>query len=97
MVDHNSKSSTSELSMTNKACSDEIKAYFTDMEKPSDLSYSEYLHIAYDINALNRSEDKIKDCRINISDFLSDPRSLSQILRMTRSTKENVEKQLDLD
>ena len=68
--------------------SNEIKAYFTNMEKPSDLSYSEYLHIAHDINALNKSEDKVKDCGINVSDFLPEPRSLSQILKMTASTKE---------
>ena len=42
----------------------EIKAYFSNMEKPSDLSYSEYLRIAHDINALNKSEDKGKDCGI---------------------------------
>ena len=46
--------------------SNEIKAYFTNMEKLSDLSYSEYLHIAHDINALNKSEDKVKDCGIAV-------------------------------
>ena len=58
------------------------------MEKPYDLSYSEYLHIAYNINALHKSEDKIKGCGINVSDFLPEPRSLSQILKMSTNTKE---------
>ena len=87
-IEHNSKVSYNESSIINADESDEIKAYFTNMEKPSDLSYSEYLHIAHDINALNKSEDKIKDSGINVSDFLPEPRSLSQILKMTASTKD---------
>ena len=68
----------------------EIQFYWYE-KKPSDLFYSEYLHIAHGINAVNKSEDKIKDCGINLSDFLPKPRSLSQILRMSTSTKEKWE------
>ena len=63
--------------------SDKFKAYFTNMEKTSDLSYSKYLHIAHDIDALHKSEERIKDRGIkdrgiNLSDFLPEPKFLSQ-------------------
>ena len=37
-----------------------IKAYFTEMAKPTDLPYSEYLHIAHDLSGLNKFEDRTK-------------------------------------
>ena len=76
-TNHISKSSYNNSSMISTDDSEEIKAYFTNMKKPSDLSYSEYLYTAHDINALNISEDKIKYCGINVSDFHPEPRSLS--------------------
>ena len=60
---------------------DEITAYFTYMSKLIDITYSEYLHIAHDIKETNGAEDKVKDMGINLSDFLPEPRSLSQVLR----------------
>ena len=38
-----------------------VKAYLTDMTKPSDVPYSEYLHIVHDLNGLNNIEDRVKD------------------------------------
>ena len=51
----------------------EIKAYFADMSKLNNLTYSEYLHIAHDIKEMNCTEDKVKDLGINLSDFLPEP------------------------
>ena len=67
---------------------EETKAYFTEMRKSTDLPYSEYLHIAHGINVLNKAEDRVKDNGINLSDFLPEPRSLTQILRLSPHTKE---------
>ena len=47
-----------------------IKAYFAEMAKPTDIPYSEYLHIAHDLSGLNKFEDRTKDHRINLADFL---------------------------
>jgi len=65
-----------------------IKAYFTEMSKPTDLPYSEYLHIAHDLSGMNKCEDRIKDHGINLADFLPEPKSLSQVLRMPSYTKD---------
>ena len=67
------------------------------MEKPSDLSHSEYLHIAYDINALNISEDKIKDCGINVADFFLNRDPSHKSSEEPQVQKSNGEKQLDLN
>ena len=66
----------------------EIKAYFTEMRKSTDLLYSEYLHIAHDKNVLNKTKDRIKDNGISLSDFLPEPKSLTQIFRLSTHTKE---------
>ena len=70
-----------------------IRAYFTEISRQNDIPYSEYLHIAHDIIGLNKSEDRIKDHGINLADFLPEPKSLSQVLRMPSHTKENGEMQ----
>ena len=38
----------------------EIKAYFREMAKPTDVPYSEYLHIAYASRGLNKFEERKK-------------------------------------
>ena len=67
---------------------DEITAYFTNMSKLNDITYSEYLHKAHNIKETNGAEDRIKDMGINLSDFLPEPRSLSQVLRLSPYIKE---------
>ena len=52
------------------------------------LPYSECLHIAHDLSGLNKFEDRTKDHGINLADFLPEPRSLSQVLRLPTYTKE---------
>ena len=59
------------------------------MRKSTNLSYSEYLHIAYDINVLNQAIDiELKTMGVNLSDFLPEQKSLTQILRLSAYTKE---------
>ena len=67
----------------------ETKAYFANMAKLNDITYTEYLHIAHDINETNTTEEKqVKDLGINLSDFLPEPRSLSHVLRLSTHIKE---------
>ena len=54
----------------------------------NDITYSEYLHIAHDINETNTNQDKTKDLGINLSDFLPEPKSLSHVLRLSPHIKE---------
>lgn len=54
----------------------------------NDITYSEYLHKAHNIKETNGAEDRIKDMGINLSDFLPEPRSLSQVLRLSPYIKE---------
>ena len=61
------------------------------MAKPTDLPYSEYFHIAHDLNGLNKFEDRTKDHGINLADFLPEPRSLSRVLRLPTHTNEKVD------
>ena len=74
----------------------EIKAYFTDMPKLNNLTYSEYLHIAYDIKEMNSTEDKVKDLGINLSDILPESRSLPMSLDYPLTSKKSGEIPLDL-
>ena len=60
------------------------------MSKLNNLTYSEYLHIAHDIEEMNITEDKEKDLGINLSDFLPEPRSLSHVLRLSPHIKEKM-------
>ena len=53
---------------------DEVTAYFTNMSKLNDITYSEYLHIAHDIKEMNTTEDKVKDLGFFLSDFLPEPK-----------------------
>ena len=73
---------------TNKDSS--IKAYFTSMSKFSDYSipYSEFLYIAHELSSNNRSSDNESDDTINLSDFMPEPKSLNQILRLTPNIRE---------
>ena len=41
------------------------------------------MYIANDIKETNGVEDRVKDIGINLSDFLPEPRSLSQVLRLS--------------
>ena len=66
----------------------ETKAYFANIAKLNDITYSEYLYIAHDIKETNTTGDKVKDQGINLSDFLPEPRSLSHILRLSPHIKE---------
>ena len=68
-----------------------IQAYFSEMAKPTDAPYSEYLHRAHALSGLNRFEDRTKDHGINLADFLPEPRSLSQVLKIPSHTKEEWE------
>ena len=69
-----------------------IKAYFSSMEKFSDssLPYSEFLYIAHELSSTNKIIDVSKDEDINLSDFMPEPKSLSQILKLSPAVKEKL-------
>ena len=60
------------------------------MEKFSDssLPHSEFLYIAHGLSSTNKVLDNSTDEDINLSDFMPEPKSLSQILRLSPAIKE---------
>ena len=60
------------------------------MSKPTDdsLSFPEYLNVAHELNEIKKDDDIETDKHVTLSDFIPEPRSLSQILRMSPFIKE---------
>ena len=60
------------------------------MSKPTDdpLSFAEYLNVAHALNEIKKDEDIETDKHVNLSDFIPEPRSLIQILRMSPFIRE---------
>ena len=59
------------------------------MSKPTDdsLSFTDYLNVAHELNQVKKDKDIETDKHV-LSDFIPEPRSLSQILRMSSFIKE---------
>ena len=53
-----------------------------------DMGYTEYLFATYDLRLAKKNEDKSQDIAINLSDFIPDPKSLPQILRINKYIQE---------
>ena len=72
-----------------------IRSYFSSKEKFSDSSllHSEFLYIAHEVSSTNKVLDKTRDEDINLSDFMFEPKSLSQILRLSPTEKRNGDQQ----
>ena len=68
-----------------------IKAFFASLPKSasSDTPHTEFLHAVHDLNISGRREDSIQDLIINLSDFVPEPKSLSQVLRLSSNVKKN--------
>ena len=64
---------------------DKITAFLASMSRPTEesLSFPEYLNVAHELNEIKKDEDIETDKNVNLSDFIPEPRSLSQILRMS--------------
>ena len=75
---------------TKNDSSTKISAFFTSMCRPSEdsLSFPEYLNVAHELSQIKKDEDKEIEKQVNLSDFIPEPRSLLQILRMSSSTKD---------
>ena len=60
------------------------------MSKPTEesLLFPEYLNVAHELNEIKKDEDIKTDKHVNLSDFIPEPRILSQILRMSPFIKE---------
>ena len=67
-----------------------IGAFFTSMDKftNSRLPRSEFLDIVHELLSTNKILDDSQDEDINLSDFMLEPKSLSQILRLSSVVKE---------
>ena len=65
-----------------------ITTFFAEMSKENDLTYSEYLCMTHDIKEVTDSQNKSLDNNINLSDFMPEPSSLNQVLRLSPHTKE---------
>ena len=68
-----------------------ISVFLTSMSRPSDdpISFSGYLYyVAYKLDQIKKDENFEMDRQVNLSDFIPEPRSLIQILRMTLFIKD---------
>ena len=76
---------------TNDVSANKITAFLANMSKPTDdsLSFPEYLNVAHELKEIKNYEDIETDKHINLSDFIPEPRSLIQKLRMPSFIKEN--------
>ena len=70
--------------------SNKISAFFASMNRISEdsLSFPEYLNVAHELNQAKKDEDTEIEKQVNLSDFIPEPRSLIQILRMSTFTKD---------
>ena len=61
-----------------------VHACFANMPKlqHDNLGYTEYLHAVYDLSPTKKNEEKCLDTIINLSDFVPEPKSLSQVIRL---------------
>ena len=64
----------------------EIKAFFTNMPRLNDITYSKYLHTVYEIKEMNTIEGRINNMGINLS--VPEATSLSHVLRLSPHIKE---------
>ena len=69
---------------------DQVTAYFTSMKTcPDGTNNAEYLNIAHEQIQTNKIIEKNQDTQINLSDFIPEPKSLSQVLKLSPLVKEN--------
>ena len=78
---------------TNNVSANKITAFLANMSNPTDdsLSFPEYLHVSHELNEIKKGEDIETDKHVNLSDFIPEPRSPKQILRMSPFIKEKWE------
>ena len=69
---------------------DKVEAYFTTMKNcPEDINNAEYMNIAHEKIQTYKTMDKNQDTQINLSDFVPEPKSLSQVLRLSQLSEKN--------
>ena len=70
---------------TNDVSANKITTFLVNMSKPTgdSLSFPEYLNVAHELNEIKKDEDIETDKHVILSDFFPEPRSLSQILRIS--------------
>ena len=67
-----------------------VHAYFARIPRiqEDEMGYTEYLYAAHDLRSSKKNEEKSQDIAINLSDFIHEPKSLPQILRMNKHIQE---------
>ena len=67
-----------------------VHAYFAKMSRirEDNMGYTEYLHAAHDLQSTKKTEEKHQGAAINLSDFIPEPKSPPQILRMNKHIQE---------
>ena len=69
---------------------DQVVAYFTTKKNCLDgINDAEYLNIAHEQLKANKTTEKNQDAQINLSDFIPEPRSLTQVLKLSPTIREN--------
>ena len=86
--DENFRRSPQTRSMSQQDSQDEqITAYFTSMSRETEINNYEFLMYIHENNIEDNLQTHKQDNDINLSDFLPEPTSLSQLLRLTGSVK----------
>ena len=68
---------------------DQVTTYFTSMKTcPDGINNAKYLNIAHEQIQTNKIIEKNQDTQINLSDFIPDPKSLCQVLKLSPLVKE---------
>ena len=67
-----------------------VYAYFAKIPRMQEdnMGYTEYLHAVHDLQSTKKNKEKHQDAAINLSDFIPEPKSLPQILRMNKHIQE---------
>ena len=70
---------------SNDDSSTNVTAFLANMLVPTDdsISFPVYLNVAHELNQIMKDEDIEMDKYVNLLDFIPEPRSLIQILRMS--------------
>ena len=77
-----------------------IHAYFTSMSRMQEsINYAEYLNMAHKQHINNKDDEKSNDHIINLSDYIPEPKSLYQILKLSDHIKDKwgtaIKKEID--
>ena len=86
---HSAYNTTTENTHTNMDDEQTIYAYFTNMSRLIDtINYAEYLNMAHEQQTDIKNNENTNDHIINLSDYIPEPKSLHQVLKLSDHIKD---------